>query len=53
LIEACRLDLGDKVSGIEGNDVRPHGRVDNPDTLTHYDPEHPYIYAEYDKAERG
>jgi arylsulfatase A len=53
LIEACRVDLGDKVNGIEGNDVRPHGRVDNPDTLTHYDPEHPYIYAEYDKAERG
>ncbi len=53
LIEECRIDLGDKVNGIEGNDVRPAGRVANPDTLTHYDPEHPYIYAEYDKAERG
>jgi arylsulfatase A-like enzyme len=53
LIEACRLDLGDEVNGIVGHDVRPAGRVDNPDTLTHYDPEHPYIYAEYDKAERG
>ena len=53
LIEACRIDLGDKVNGIEGNNVRPAGRVANPDTLTHYDPEHPYIYAEYDKAERG
>jgi arylsulfatase A len=53
LIEECRIDLGDKVNGIEGNDVRPAGRVSNPDTLTHYDPEHPYIYAEYDKAERG
>lgn len=53
LIEACQQDLGDQVNGIQGNDVRPHGRVDNPDTLTHYDPEHPYIYAEYDKAERG
>ena len=53
LIEACRVDLGDKVNGIEGNDVRRAGRVDNPDTLTHYDPEHPYLYAEYDKAERG
>ena len=53
LIEACRVDLGDKVNGIQGNDVRSAGRVDNPDTLTHYDPEHPYIYAEYDKAERG
>lgn len=53
LIESCRHDLGDKVNGIKGNDVRPSGRIDNPDTLTHYDTEHPYIYAEYDKAERG
>jgi arylsulfatase A-like enzyme len=53
LIDACRQDLGDEVNGITGNDVRPAGRVENPETLTHYDPEHPYIYAEYDKAERG
>ncbi len=53
LIESCRQDLGDDVNGFAGNDVRPAGRVKNPDTLTHYDPEHPYIYAEYDKAERG
>ena len=53
LVEACRVDLGDEANGFVGNDVRPAGRVDNPDTLTHYDPEHPYIYAEYDKAERG
>lgn len=53
LIDACRQDLGDEVNGITGSNVRPAGRVENPDTLTHYDPEHPYIYAEYDKAERG
>ena len=53
LVEACRVDLGDEANGIVGNDVRPAGRVDNPVTLTHYDPEHPYTYAEYDKAERG
>jgi len=53
LIAACQQDLGDQINGIAGNDVRPAGRVDNPETLTHYDPEHPYIYAEYDKAERG
>jgi arylsulfatase A-like enzyme len=53
LIEACAQDLGDQVNGITGNDVRLSGRVENPETLTHYDPEHPYIYAEYDKAERG
>ncbi len=53
LIEACRQDLGDKANGVTGNDVRPAGRVDDPDTLTHPHPEHPYIYAEYDKTERG
>ncbi|MEE8046106.1 MAG: sulfatase-like hydrolase/transferase, partial [Dehalococcoidia bacterium] len=53
LIEACRLDLGDEAKGIVAAEVRPEGPLENPDTLTHYDPEHPYIYAEYDKAERG
>ena len=53
LLNLCRSDLGDEINGIVGENVRPSGRVDNPDTLTHYDPEHPYIYAEYDKAERG
>ena len=53
LAEACRVDIGDEATGVVGANVRPKGRVDNPDTLTHYDPEHPYIYAEYDKSERG
>ncbi|MBN4064719.1 sulfatase [Dehalococcoides mccartyi] len=53
LIQSCQKDLGDEINGISGNDVRLSGRVENPETLTHYDPEHPYIYAEYDKAERG
>lgn len=53
LLNLCRSDLGDEINGIVGENVRPSGRVENPDTLTHYDPEHPYIYAEYDKAERG
>ena len=47
------MELGDEATGIAGKNVRPAGRVDNPDTLTHYDPEHPYIYAEYDKGDRG
>ncbi|MDA1258313.1 MAG: sulfatase [Chloroflexi bacterium] len=53
LAAACREDIGDEATGVVGKNIRPAGRVDNPDTLTHYDPEHPYIYAEYDKAERG
>jgi arylsulfatase A-like enzyme len=53
LIEACRQDIGDEATGVIGKNIRPATRIDNPDTLTHYDPYHPYIYAEYDKAERG
>lgn len=48
LVEACRTDLGDAVTGVEGANCRPVGRVENPDTLTHHDPEHPYIVAMYD-----
>jgi arylsulfatase A-like enzyme len=50
---SCRRDIGDAATGIQGDDVRPIGRVDNPDTLTHYDPEHPYIVAMYDLKDRG
>ena len=52
-IDSFRAELGDEASGVVGSDVRPAGQVANPDTLTHYDPEHPYIYAEYDKGDRG
>ena len=52
-IDSFRAELGDEATGIAGSNVRPAGKVDNPDTLTHYDPEYPYIYAEYDKGERG
>jgi len=52
-LEACREDLGDEATGIEGKNVRPIGRVDNPDTLTHLDPGHPYIIAMYDLKDRG
>ena len=34
--------------GIEGRGVRPIGRVDDPKPLTVYDPDHPYMVAEYD-----
>lgn len=48
LIQGCRQDMGDEVAGIEGVNNRPIGKVDNPDTLTHYNPNHPYIISEYD-----
>jgi len=53
LVEACREDLGDEAAGIQGRNIRPVGRVDHPDTLTHYDPEHPYMIALYDLKDRG
>ncbi|HRW09761.1 MAG TPA: sulfatase [Caldilineaceae bacterium] len=52
-LAACRLDMGDAMTGVVGENVRPVGRVENPDTLTHYDPEHPYIIAMYDLQDRG
>lgn len=52
-IDACRHELGDEAAGIKGENTRPIGRVENPDTLTHYDPEHPYMIALYDLKERG
>jgi arylsulfatase A-like enzyme len=52
-IEACRKDLGDEAAGVEGENIRPAGRVDNPVTLTHLDPDHPYMIAMYDLKERG
>lgn len=51
--EACRKDLGDNAVGVEGENVRPAGRVENPDTLTHLDSAHPYMIAMYDLPERG
>ncbi|MCL5271319.1 MAG: sulfatase-like hydrolase/transferase [bacterium] len=53
LMDACRSDLGDEAAGVAGRNVRPIGRVDHPDTLTHYDPNHPYIEAMYDLKDRG
>ena len=52
-LDSCRKDIGDAATGTKGENVRPVGRVDNPDTLTHYDPEHPYIVAMYDTKDRG
>jgi arylsulfatase A-like enzyme len=52
-IDTCRQDIGDEATGIQGKNIRPAGRVENPVTLTHYDPDHPYFIAMYDLKERG
>ncbi|MEM7032723.1 MAG: sulfatase [Chloroflexota bacterium] len=52
-IEACRRDIGDDASGVKGENIRPKGHVDNPVTLTNFDPEHPYFVAMYDLKDRG
>ncbi len=51
--EACRKDIGDSALDIEGENIRPIGQVDDPDTLTHLDTNHPYMIAMYDLKERG
>ena len=51
--DTCRKDIGDSTVSIEGKNIRPAGRVENPDTLTHLDPNHPYMIAMYDLKERG
>jgi arylsulfatase A len=53
LLDACRKDMGDTLTGLQGAHVRPAGRVENPDTLTHFDPCHPYFLAMYDKGDAG
>jgi len=53
LIARCREDLGDSAVGRPGANCRPIGRVSTPDTLTHYDPAHPYIEAMYDLNQAG
>ena len=51
--ESCRNDIGDDSTGVQGRNIRPIGRVEQPDTLTHFDPDHPYIVAMYDLKDRG
>jgi arylsulfatase A len=52
-IDACRKDIGDAAAGIEGENIRPSGRVENPVPLTDIDLDHPYMIAIYDLKERG
>ena len=53
LAETMRTALGDARLGRTGREVRPIGRVDDPSPLTSYDPDHPYVVAEYDLSDRG
>lgn len=52
-IQACGEDIGDGATGVEGANCRPVGRVENADTLTHYNPDHPYIISMYDIEDAG
>jgi arylsulfatase A len=52
LVRTARMNLGDQMTGQDG-DCRPIGRIPEGQTLTRYDPNHPYYMAEYDLAERG
>jgi arylsulfatase A-like enzyme len=50
---ACREDIGDDASGVEGANRRAPGKVEGAKPLTEYDPDHPYIIAMYDLEEAG
>ena len=52
-IQTCREDIGDAAADMEGANCRAIGTVENPDTLTHYHPDHPYIEAMYDLKDSG
>jgi arylsulfatase A-like enzyme len=53
LMEECRRDLGDDITGVSGTGRRPIGRVANPKPLTTFDPSHPYYMAMYDIGDAG
>ena len=53
LADDYRKSLGDKFYDMKGEEVRPAGRITDPKPLTEFDENHPYMYAEYDKGERG
>lgn len=53
LLESCRQDIGDDLTGVRGRNCRPIGKVNNPRTLTTYDCAHPYMIAMYDLSDRN
>ena len=48
VVEDVRRRCGDERTGHPGQDRRPIGKVDDPDTLTHFDPDRRYLTALYD-----
>jgi arylsulfatase A-like enzyme len=52
-LDECRRDLGDAATGTEGENCRPIGVVSDPEPLTEYDPDHPYIISMYDLPQVG
>ena len=46
--DGIREQLGDSALGIVGNAIREKGWVDNPQALTEYREDHPYMVAMYD-----
>ncbi len=48
LADRYRQELGDSLQGIQGNQRRPVGHVENPKPLTEYHPDHPYTVSLYD-----
>jgi arylsulfatase A-like enzyme len=52
-VKSCREDIGDQTDGIEGANCRPIGRTANPETLTHYNRDSPYLVPMYDLKDAG
>lgn len=48
VINKYQKDIGDEAEGIIGENTRLIGKVNNPNTLTIYNENHPYIVAMYD-----
>jgi hypothetical protein len=53
LLEQCRRDLGDSITGVTGQGRRPIGCVKSPKPLTQFVPNHPYYMAMYDLGDAG
>ncbi|MFI3324858.1 MAG: sulfatase [Clostridia bacterium] len=51
--DKTRKALGDTLTNTVGDEVRPCRKIENPQPLTIYDENHPYIISMYDKDERG
>ena len=49
--DATRAKFGDGRLGVEGEEIRPMGVVENPVKLTTFDASHPYFVAYYDLAD--